>query len=66
MWLKRPFLIFFKMSKTLKKFKKQYETDDRHHDAKRKKLVYSNKQMKNIDKILKTKDVQRILNYDTE
>lgn len=52
------------MSKTLKKFKKQYDTDDRHHDAKRRKMVFNNKQIRSLDNILKTKDVKKILSYE--
>jgi len=52
------------MSKTLKKFKKQYETDDRHHDAKRKKLLFKNKQIRSIDRVLKTNDLNKILKHD--
>ena len=52
------------MSKTLKKFKKQYDTDDRHHDAKRKKLLFKNKQIRSIDRALKTNDLQTILKYN--
>jgi hypothetical protein len=52
------------MSKTLKKFKKQYDSDDRHHDAKRRKTAFKNKQIRSLDNILKTKDVKKILNYE--
>jgi hypothetical protein len=52
------------MSKTLKKFKKQYDTDDRHHDIKRRKLVFKNKELKSIDRVLRTKDVSKLINYN--
>jgi len=52
------------MSKTLKKFKKQYDPEDRHHDAKRRKMAFNNKQIRSLDNILKTKDVKKILNYE--
>jgi len=52
------------MSKTLKKFKKQYDVDDRHHDAKRKKLLFKNKQIRSIDRVLKSNDLNKILKYD--
>ncbi len=52
------------MSKTLKKFKKQYDPEDRHHDAKRRKMVFNNKQIRSLDNILKTRDVKKILSYE--
>lgn len=52
------------MSKTLKKFKNQYDIEERHHDAKRKKLLVKNKQIKNIDRVLKSNDLNKILKFE--
>lgn len=52
------------MSKTLKKFKKSYETDDSAHYVKKRKSNFNNKKLRSLDNILKTKDVKKILNYE--
>jgi hypothetical protein len=54
------------MSKTLKKFKKQYDPDDNHHNARRRKVVVKNKQLRTIDNFLKKKDVVNLKNYDDQ
>jgi len=51
------------MSKTLQKFKK-FKEDDSHHDSKRKKLAFKNKQLRSLDNVRKTKDVKKILSFE--
>lgn len=54
------------MSKTLKKFKKFYETDDSGHQVKKRRSNFNNKKLRSLDNILKTKDVKKILNYEDQ
>jgi len=52
------------MSKTLKKFRTYYESDDSKHVVKKRKFNINNKKIRSLDNILKTKDVKKILNYE--
>lgn len=53
------------MSKTLKKFRKHYETDENFRSNKKRKTEFSKKQNRNLDNILKSRDVKRILDFDS-
>lgn len=52
------------MSKTLKKFRTHYESEENGHHAKKRKSNINKKQLRSLDNVLKTKDVKRILNYE--
>jgi len=52
------------MSKTLKKFRTYYESDDSKHVIKKRKYSINNKKNRSLDNILKTKDVKKILSYE--
>lgn len=52
------------MSKTLKKFRTHYESDENGHYVKKRKSTFNNKKLRSLDNVLKTKDVKRILNYE--
>lgn len=52
------------MSKTLKKFRNHYETDDMFRSNKKRKTEYNKKKSRILDNVLKTKDVKKILNFE--
>lgn len=52
------------MNSKVKKFKKQLDHDDSHHEAKRKKNFFKTKHLKSLDNMLRTKDVNRILSLE--
>lgn len=52
----------YKSKKTNKK--NYYDYDDSHHEAKRKKSVVNNKQIKNLDNVLRSKNTEKILTLE--
>ncbi len=53
-----------KKTKFNKKSSYNYDQDDGHRKVKKQKSLYDKKQFREIDNILKTRNVDRILNYN--